>query len=117
MADSVPITHTHSSREKGDKEALAIVYGVTPYGRRFLICLDHKHLFSEQRGIPATASARVQRWALSGYQYSIMHKLGDQIGNAYDSLSVPDGILSNNSSQEIGSSAVTAQMGRSGSRQ
>ena len=79
-----------------DKEALAIVYGVKYfhqylYGRRFLICSDHKpliYLFAEQRGIPDTASARVQRWALtlSGYQYSIVHRPGDQIGNV-DGLS------------------------------
>ena len=66
-----------------DIEALAIVFGVKRYhqylyGRTFSIYSDHKplmYLFGENRGIPATASARVQRWALtlSGYCYSIKY--------------------------------------------
>ena len=46
------------------------------------------HLFGEHRGSSATASARVQRWALtlSGYQYSIVHRPGHKLGNA-DGLS------------------------------
>ena len=46
------------------------------------------YLLGEHRGISSTASARVQRWALtlSGYQYSIIHRPGDQMGNA-DGLS------------------------------
>lgn len=69
-----------------NKEALAIVYGVKQfhrylYGRKFLICSDRKpliYLFGENRGISPTASARIQRWALtlSGYQYSIIHRPG-----------------------------------------
>ena len=79
-----------------DWEALAIVYGVKRfhqylYGRSFVIYSDHKplmYLFDEHRGIPMTASARVQRWALtlSGYSYSIAHCLGTKLGNA-DGLS------------------------------
>ena len=79
-----------------DKEALAIVFGVKKYhqylyGRNFIIYSDHKpliYLFSEQKAIPATASARVQRWALtlSGYQYTIKHRPGVNQGNA-DGLS------------------------------
>lgn len=79
-----------------DKEALAIIFGVKRYhqylyGRKFMIHLDHKplmYLLGEHRGIPTTASARVQRWALtlSGYQCSIVHRPGDKIGNA-DGLS------------------------------
>ena len=56
-----------------------------------MIYSDHKplmYLFDEHRGIPTTASARVQRWALtlSGYHYSILHRPGSQQGNA-DGLS------------------------------
>ena len=79
-----------------DKEALAINFGVKRYhqylyGRKFIIYSDHKplmYLFGEHRAISATASARVQRWALtlSGYQYSIVHRPGSQQGNA-DGLS------------------------------
>jgi len=79
-----------------DKEALAIVYGVKRfhqylYGRRFTVCSDHKpliYLFGEHRGISMTASARVQRWALTlmGYHYTIVHHPGSKVGNA-DGLS------------------------------
>ena len=79
-----------------DKEALAIIFGVKRYhqylfGRKFVIYSDHKplmYLFGEHRAISATASARVQRWALtlSGYQYSIVHRPGSKQGNA-DGLS------------------------------
>ena len=46
------------------------------------------YLFGEHRGISETASARVQRWALSlmGYQYSIVHRPGDKLANV-DGLS------------------------------
>ena len=61
------------------------------YGKKFSTCTDHKpliYLFGEHRGISATASARIQRWALtlSGYQYSIIHRPGQRLGNA-DGLS------------------------------
>lgn len=61
------------------------------YGRKFTIYSDHKplmYLFGEHRAISATASAWVQRWAvtLNGYQYSIVHWPGAQQGNA-DSFS------------------------------
>ena len=79
-----------------DREALAIIFRVKRfhqflYGRKFTIYCDHKplrYLFSEHRAISATASARVQRWALtlSGYQYSIVHRPGAEQGNA-DGLS------------------------------
>ena len=79
-----------------DKEGLAIVFGVKkfhPYlfGRHFTILSDHKplqHLFSESRPVPAMASARIQRWALtlSAYSYTISYKPGPDHANA-DTLS------------------------------
>ena len=79
-----------------DKEALAIVFGVTKfnsylYGRPFTIYSDHKplmYLFGEHKGIPTMASARVLRWAvtLSAYQYSIRYKPGSEVCHA-DALS------------------------------
>ena len=95
------LTSAEQNYAQVDKEALAIVYGVKHfhrylYGRRFLSCLDHKplmYLFGEHRGISQTASARVQRWALtlSSYQYSIIHRSGNQVGNAdgFSRLPVP----------------------------
>ena len=78
------------------KEALAIIFGVCKfhcylYGRRFLMCSDHKSLiqtFGESKSVSVMASACLQRWALtlSSYTYTIRYKSGDNQGNA-DALS------------------------------
>ena len=85
-----------------DKEALAIVFGVTKfhqfvYGRHFTLYSDHKpliHIFNEAKSVPIMASARLQRWALtlSGYSYSIKYKKGSLQGNAnaLSRLPLPD---------------------------
>ena len=85
-----------------DKEGLAIVFGVKHFhhyllGRRFTIYSDHKplqYLFSVDKAIPAMASARIQRWALtlSAYDYDIVFKPGDQHANAdvLSRLPLPD---------------------------
>ena len=75
-----------------DKEALAIVFGVKHFhqylfGRSFTIKSDHKplqHLLGEKKGIPAMASARVQRWALmlSAYNYQVQYVPGKENMNA-----------------------------------
>ncbi|KAJ8724121.1 hypothetical protein PYW07_008101 [Mythimna separata] len=64
-----------------DKEALAILFGVTKhhqflYGRRFTLRTDHQpltHIFGEKGGIPQTAASRLQRWAarLAAYDFKI----------------------------------------------
>ena len=79
-----------------DKEALALIYGVQKfhvylYGRKFTLVTDHKPLVSilgPTKGIPLTAAARLQRWALflAGYQYQIEFKPTLKHGNA-DGLS------------------------------
>ena len=79
-----------------DKEALALIYGVQKfhvylYGRRFTLVTDHKPLVSllgPTEGIPVTAAARLQRWALllAGYQYDIQFKPTQKHANA-DGLS------------------------------
>ena len=79
-----------------DKEALAIIFGVKRfhqylYGRKFNIQSDHKplqYLLGETRGIPAMASAQVQRWVLtlSAYEYAFTYKPGTRMANA-DALS------------------------------
>ena len=93
-------SRTLTAAEKGysqlDKEGLAIVFAVKRfhqylYGRQFTIYTDHKplmSLFSETKGIPPLASARVQRWALtlSAYQYTIVYRAGKDNSNA-DALS------------------------------
>ena len=79
-----------------DKEALAIIFGIKKFhqyicGRKFTLYTDHKpliHIFNESKSVPAMASARLQRWALtlSAYTYTIKYKSGKQQGNA-DALS------------------------------
>lgn len=61
------------------------------YGHRFTIYSDHKplqHLFSENKTVPAMASARIQWWALTlgAYSYQITYKPGGSHSNA-DGLS------------------------------
>jgi transposase InsO family protein len=66
-----------------DKEALAVIFGVTKFkqyllGRHFVIMTDHKpltSLFHPQKPVPQLASARVKRWALlmAAYDYEIQH--------------------------------------------
>ena len=79
-----------------EKEGLACVFGVTRfhsflYGRHFTLVTDHKPLlglFNESRPIPAQASARIQRWALTlaSYDYSLRFKPTAAHANA-DALS------------------------------
>ena len=67
-----------------DKEALGLIWGVKHfnhylYGRHFQMVTDHKpltYIFHPDKGIPATAAARIQRWALylSGHDYDIVYK-------------------------------------------
>ena len=74
------------------REALAIIFGVKKfhmylYGRRFTLETDHKPLsfiFSPTKDIPSTAAARMQRWALilSGYEYDIKHRRGEDNAHA-----------------------------------
>ena len=77
-----------------DQEALSIVFGVKHfhqylYGRKFAILSDHKPLLGETRGIPAMASARIQRWALmlSAYNYEICYKLTTCVQISHDCTS------------------------------
>ena len=74
-----------------DKEALAI-FGVKKYhqylfGRQFEIKTNHKpltHIFDESRVVPAMASGRIQRWALTlgAYDYRIRYRQGKSNANA-----------------------------------
>ncbi|XP_039862929.1 uncharacterized protein LOC120718450 [Simochromis diagramma] len=99
-------SRTLTAAEKGysqlEKEGLAIVFAVKRfhqylYGRPFTVVTDHKpllSLFSETKGIPPMASARVQRWALtlSAYQYRIVYKAGPENANAdaFSRLPLPE---------------------------
>ncbi|XP_037942747.1 uncharacterized protein K02A2.6-like [Teleopsis dalmanni] len=79
-----------------EKEALAIIYGVTKfhqylYGRRFELITDHQALttlFNPNRKLPVMALHRLRRWAivLQAYEYIIRFKSSSQNANA-DALS------------------------------
>ena len=61
------------------------------FGHPFLLYTDHKplmHLFHAERAVPAQASSRIQRWALTlaMYEYTISYKPTTAHGNA-DALS------------------------------
>ena len=78
------VSRTLSAPERNysqlDKEALAILFGVTKhhqylFGRTFTLRTDHQPLFTflVKKGIPQTAASRLQRWAarLAAYEFSI----------------------------------------------
>ena len=67
-----------------EREALGIVFGVKKFnqyleGHKFTLITDNQPLlaiFHPRKGIPATAAARLIRWAvtLSGYSYDIVYR-------------------------------------------
>uniref|UniRef100_A0A5S6Q0K3 RNA-directed DNA polymerase n=1 Tax=Trichuris muris TaxID=70415 RepID=A0A5S6Q0K3_TRIMR len=75
------LTDTEKRYATIDKEALAIVFGVTKFsqylfGRRFTMKTDHKPLeriFGEKREVPKMATNRLRRWALSAYNYEVRY--------------------------------------------
>lgn len=78
-----------------DKEARAIIFGVTKYydylyGRNFILKTDHQPLvriFGPKKGIPMMATRRLQRYAifLSAFKYQIMYTKSAE--NSADGLS------------------------------
>jgi len=90
---SRPLSATECKYSQLDREALAIMFGVSKfhqylYGRHFLIYSDHKplmHIFSEAKSAPTMASAWLQRWAFA-YQYSIKYWKGDLMAMLMDSI-------------------------------
>nr|XP_054919421.1 uncharacterized protein K02A2.6-like [Dermacentor andersoni] len=90
------LTHAEKNYSQLEKEALALVFGVTKFrdyllGREFILVTDHQPLVGllrEDRPVPPMASARIQRWALflSQYSYRIEYKAGKENANA-DALS------------------------------
>ena len=94
---SMSLSPVETNYSQLDKEGLSLVFGVTKfhqylYGMTFVLITDHRPpllgLFNEQQPIPAQASARLQRWALTlaGYGYIIRHRSGDVHDNC-DALS------------------------------
>ncbi|XP_053698542.1 uncharacterized protein K02A2.6-like [Sabethes cyaneus] len=75
-----------------EKEALALIFGVTKfhrfiYGRKFSLHTDHKPLvavFGSKKGIPIHTTNRLQRWALIllSYDFDITHVATQDFGYA-----------------------------------
>ena len=90
------LTKAEKNYAQIDKEALSLVWGVKRFnqylfGREFTLITDHQPLmsiFSPQKGVPVTAAARMQRWALflGGHQYKIEFRRTGDHANA-DGLS------------------------------
>lgn len=86
------LTSAESNYSQLDKEGLAVMFGIERfhkylYGRKLVICTDHKpllSLFNEMKAVPNMASPRIQRWAvtLRAYEYVIIYKPGKHHGNA-----------------------------------
>ena len=86
------LTKAEKNYSQLEKEGLACVYGVKRFhsylfGHRFILQTDHQPLttlFDESKVVPAQASSRIQRWALSlaSYQYTISFRSTTKHGNA-----------------------------------
>lgn len=93
---SKTLTETQKRYSQIEREALAIIYGVTKfhqylYGRKFKLICDHKPLvsiFSPAKSLPTLTIQRLQRYAITlmAYQFEIEYKPTGQHGNA-DGLS------------------------------
>lgn len=89
---SKTLTHAEAKYPQIEREALGIVFGVQRfqkylYGKRFKLVTDHKPLtaiFGDQKGVPALAAMRLQRWAvlLGAYDYEIVYKRSEENSNA-----------------------------------
>lgn len=90
------LTAAEKNYSQIEREALALVYGVTRFrdyllGRQFTLVTDHQPLLGllrADRQTPVMAAARIQRWAiiLGAYRYRLQHKPGKFMCNA-DALS------------------------------
>ncbi|XP_049276050.1 uncharacterized protein K02A2.6-like [Rhipicephalus sanguineus] len=90
------LTAAEKNYSQIEREALALVYGVTRFrdyllGRQFTLLTDHQPLLGllrADRQTPAMAAARIQRWAiiLGAYRYRLQHRPGKLMCNA-DALS------------------------------
>ncbi|UYV73747.1 hypothetical protein LAZ67_11000696, partial [Cordylochernes scorpioides] len=92
MFASRTLSEAEQNYSQIEKEALAIIYGVTKfhqfiYGRKFILITDHKPLVTilgSRSGIPTLSTSRLERWALilSAYTYDIKFRRTQDHGNA-----------------------------------
>ena len=104
---SKKLTSAQANYSQTDREALAIVVGVTKFkyyllGRQFEIRTDHKPLlglFGRHKRIPTDANARLIRWSilLSMYAYDLVYKAGKTmvVSDALSRLPISEEIFSN----------------------
>ncbi|XP_062704527.1 uncharacterized protein K02A2.6-like [Aedes albopictus] len=86
------LTPAEQAYGQPEKEALALVYGLTKFhkmllGRRFTLQTDHKPLlsiFGSKKGIPVHTANRLQRWALImlNYDFDIQYVSTNEFGCA-----------------------------------
>ncbi|KAL5493753.1 hypothetical protein EMCRGX_G014975 [Ephydatia muelleri] len=109
-------SRTFLDREKNysviDKEALAIIFGVTKfyqyvYGRKFTLRTDHKpleHILGANQEIPKMAANRLQRWAitLSAYQYDLQYVKGKENLLADPLSRLPMNVSSTSAEEDVG---------------
>lgn len=98
-----------------DREALSLVWGVKKfnqylYGKHFTLITDHQPLvsiFNPQKGVPAMAVARLQRWALflGVHTYTIEYKGTKLHGNADGLSRLPQSL-----SEKVSDPALTLHM-------
>ena len=77
------LTNAEKNYSHIEKEALALIFGVTKFrkyllGRTFVLLTDHRplvNLLSQDKDIPSVAAAHIQCWALilSAYSYMIKY--------------------------------------------
>ncbi|XP_055632607.1 uncharacterized protein K02A2.6-like [Toxorhynchites rutilus septentrionalis] len=89
---SKSLTPVEQGYGQPEKEALALIYGVTKFhkyllGRRFTLLTDHKPLvsiFGSKKGIPLHTANRLQRWALIllNYDFDIRYVSTNEFGCA-----------------------------------
>ena len=83
---SKKLSSTEQNYSQTDREAFALVFGVTKFkyfllGRNFELRTDHKPLlglFGKSKSIPKDSNARLTRWSvlLSQYSYDLVYKSG-----------------------------------------
>ena len=91
------LTETEKKYSQLEKEAFSVhkFYQYT-YSRKFKLRTDYKplmYIFNEKKGIPAVASGRIQRWAitLGAYSYTMHFQNGSEnnTANAMSRLPLP----------------------------